>query len=66
MWLASKALGLTVDKPFEFWKGKIQCHKMWRLTLSAAASNGQVGGYRTVYKEMTFATVRGAGHMVSE
>ena len=30
-----------------------------------AASNGQVGGYRTVYKQMTFATVRGAGHMVN-
>jgi serine carboxypeptidase-like clade 2 len=47
-WLASKALGLTLDKPFEAWK----------------ASNGQVGGYRTVYKQMTYATVRGAGHMV--
>lgn len=47
-WLASKALGLTINKPFAAWK----------------ASNGQVGGYRTVYNEMTYATVRGAGHMV--
>lgn len=35
------------------------------IQLHIAASNGQVGGYRIVYKEMTYATVRGAGHMVS-
>lgn len=35
------------------------------IQLHIAASNEQVGGYRIVYKEMTYATVRGAGHMVS-
>jgi serine carboxypeptidase-like clade 2 len=47
-WLASRELGLAVDKPFAAWM----------------ASNGEVGGYRTVYKQMTYSTVRGAGHMV--
>jgi serine carboxypeptidase-like clade 2 len=47
-WMASKDVGLTLEKPFMPWK----------------ASNGQVGGYRTVYKQMTYTTVRGAGHMV--
>jgi serine carboxypeptidase-like clade 2 len=33
----------------------------WRTWTSAT---GQVGGYLALYKELTFATVRAAGHMV--
>lgn len=74
-WLASKALGLTINKPFAAWKGTYKCicvsilqyycGSVLSIIVVYTASNGQVGGYRTVYNEMTYATVRGAGHMVS-